>query len=243
MELIKTERIESTRIDSWDFTKVKPEILQQHMELSIPGYKDGHQIIRIMSHYFIKEGSHIYDIGCGPGSLIEELSEEHSEKTVLRIEGIDPYIEMHEKYYLQKGYKHGHQITFIGDSAEDKAFQECSMAIFYYSLQFMDIDKKVEVLSKITKVLKRGGCVIIFEKVIDENPVIHEMITTSYEQWKLEQGIDEKSIIQKKLSLMGTLKNSTRRELKEMLLDTGVQGEITYIYRYLGFEGLIFVKR
>jgi len=42
---------------------------------------------------------------------------------------------------------------------------------------------------------------------------------------------------------MGTLKNSTRRELKEMLLDTGVQGEITYIYRYLGFEGLIFVKR
>ncbi|KZR77527.1 hypothetical protein PMIT1323_00902 [Prochlorococcus marinus str. MIT 1323] len=54
MELIKTESNQSTKIDSWDFTKVKPEIPQQPMEHSIPEYKDDHQIIRIMSHYFIK---------------------------------------------------------------------------------------------------------------------------------------------------------------------------------------------
>ncbi len=243
MELLKNDRIETTKIDSWDFTKVKPNVLQQHMELSIPGYKDGHQIIRIMSHYFIKEEAHIYDIGCGPGVLIDELSEEHCEKTMLKFSGIDPYIETQKSYYCMKGGKSGHKITFIGDSAKDIRFEMCDMAILYYSLQFMEINEKVMVLEKIAKALKRGGCMIIFEKVIDENPVIQEMIVTSYEKWKLEQGIDEKAIIQKKFSLMGTLRNSTRNELKEMLINTGIEGEITYVYRYLGFEGLMFVKR
>ena len=99
------------------------------------------------------------------------------------------------------------------------------------------------VLTKVAKALKRGGCMIIFEKVIDENPIIQEMIVTSYEKWKLEQGIDERRIIQKKFSLMSTLRNSTRQELKEMLINTGIKGEITYVYRFLGFEGLMFIKR
>jgi tRNA (cmo5U34)-methyltransferase len=243
MELLKNNRIETTKIDSWDFTKVKPNILQQHMELSIPGYKDGHQIIRIMSHYFIKEEAHVYDIGCGPGVLIDQLSEEHCEKRVLKFSGIDPYIETQKSYYCRKEGKSGHKITFIGNSAKEVMFEICDMAIFYYSLQFMEIEEKVEVLVNTAKALKRGGCMIIFEKVIDENPVIQEMLVTSYEKWKLEQGIDEKGIIQKKFSLMGTLRNSTRHELKEMLINTGIEGEITYVYRYLGFEGLMFVKR
>lgn len=243
MKLLKNDRQGATKIHSWDFTKVEPEILQQHMELSIPGYKDGHQIIKILSHYFIREETHIYDIGCGPGVLIDELSKEHCEKTMVKFSGIDPYIRAQKSYYQKRGGKKGHKITFKGSSAQDIEFEICDMAVFYYSLQFMEIEEKIMVLTKVAKALKRGGCMIIFEKVIDENPIIQEMIVTSYEKWKLEQGIDERRIIQKKFSLMGTLRNSTRQELKEMLINTGIKGEITYVYRFLGFEGLMFIKR
>lgn len=243
MKILKNERQEAKKIHSWDFTKVKPEILQKHMELSIPGYKDGHKIIKIISHYFIREETHIYDIGCGPGVLIDELSKEHCEKKMVNFSGIDPYIRSQKSYYQRRGGKKGHKIIFKGSSAQDIEFEICDMAVFYYSLQFMEIQEKIVVLTKAAKALKRGGCIIIFEKVIDENPIIQEMIVTSYEKWKLEQGIDEKSIIQKKFSLMGTLRDSTRQELKEMLRNTGIKGEITYVYRYLGFEGLMFIKR
>lgn len=212
------------------------------MRRSIPGYDDGHNIIRLLSHYFINDHSRIYDIGCGPGRLIELLANEHLDKAGLDIIGIDPYVQYFPSSFTEIENSFFHDISFSAECCTSYALKECDFVILYYTLQFLKPDAKQELLNKIFASLRRGGALLIFDKVIDDDPLLHDLQSGAYERFKLDQGLSPDEIINKKLSLMGCMKPLRHSSIFAIASNPHTPALFSVVYKYLSFEGCLFIK-
>ena len=73
---------------SWHFGGNVPKKFDSHINLSVPGYADGHKIIKKFSDYFLNNNSTCYDLVCSTGTLLIELSKYSNKKNVKFI-GLD----------------------------------------------------------------------------------------------------------------------------------------------------------
>jgi len=226
----------------WDFSRLDPHTLQAHMQSSIPGYTEGHNIIRLLSHYFIKDYSRVYDIGCGPGKLTEILVKEHLDKSGLEIVGIDPYVRYYQPFFKNIEDNAFHCLSFSDERCTEYALKECDFVILYYTLQFLDYEEKSRTLNKIFDSLRRGGAILLFDKVIDDDPLLHELQTGAYDRFKVDQGILPEDIVNKKLSLMGCMKPLKKRSLFEIITNCNYKIACSIVFKYLSFEGYLIIK-
>ena len=60
----------------WTFGGKTPKTFDHHILKSVPHYKDGHNLIFSLSHFFLNDKSICYDIGCSTGTLLKKLSKE-----------------------------------------------------------------------------------------------------------------------------------------------------------------------
>lgn len=226
----------------WDFSRLDPHTLQAHMQSSIPGYAEGHNIVRLLSHYFIKDYSRIYDIGCGPGKLTEMLAKEHLDKTGLDIVGIDPYVRHYHSFFKEIEDNSFHSLSFSDERCTEYVLKECDFVVLYYTLQFLGYEEKSETLNKIFTSLRRGGAVLLFDKVIDDDPLLHDLQTGAYDRFKVGQGIPPEDIINKRLSLMGCMKPLKKSSLLDAITNCNHKVASTVIFKYLSFEGYLVIK-
>lgn len=228
---------------TWDFSRLSPAELQAHMRLSIPGYDDGHNIIRLMSHYFINDNSRIYDLGCGPGRLAELLANEHLDKTGLEIIGIDPYIQYYASSFRELEDSSFHRVTFSEESCTEYQLKECDLVILYYTLQFLGANDKNRLLRNILVSLRSGGALLLFDKVIDDDPLLHDLQCGAYDRFKLDQGLTPEEILRKKLSLMGCMRPLKESCILSVLSTLNIPLAVSVVYKYLCFEGFLVVKQ
>ena len=52
--------------------KVVPNF-DNHINLSVPLYKEGHELIIKLSDFFLKDRSNCYDLGCSTGNLLFKI--------------------------------------------------------------------------------------------------------------------------------------------------------------------------
>ena len=62
---------------SWTFEGIS-NVFDQHIEKSVPMYKESHELITGLTDYFVQKGSKIVDLGSSTGSLIKKISERHN---------------------------------------------------------------------------------------------------------------------------------------------------------------------
>ena len=59
---------------AWTFGENVPKKFNTHIEKSVPYYKEGHELIKKLSDFFLTNKSRCYDLGCSTSSLIIKLS-------------------------------------------------------------------------------------------------------------------------------------------------------------------------
>lgn len=240
----KTDESQQSYTGSWEFARLCPDELQTHMEMSIPGYDTGHEIIRLMSHNFIRNRSRVYDIGCGPGKLTRILAEEHRDKIGIEIIGVDPYVQFYGDFFKEvEEESRGVDLSFVPAAENMGNTKQADMAIMYYVLQFLSTDERRVMLQQTLASLTTGGALFVFEKINEEQGLIHEMFTGAHERMKLSRGFSAKEIIEKKMALMGCMQPRSRKELLKEINGCDIEVETTLAYKELCFEGYIVIKR
>lgn len=152
---IKTEN------SGWEFKGQVTNIFDEHVEKSVPLYHEGHRLIKSLSDFFIRDGSVCYEIGCSTGTLSYMLATHHSTKNAYFI-GIDKEIDMirkakdkYDKYNLEK-------LSFICEDIITFEFDAADFIVSFYTLQFVEIKYRKNILYKIYNSLERGGCFVFF---------------------------------------------------------------------------------
>ena len=217
----------------------REEGFDNHISQSIRGYNDLIGDVINLSQYFVENDTVVYDIGCSTGKMLRAMIGQN-EKIAHRADYVG--IEIEEDFF--KFFDDSvDNLEFIRKDVRDVSFAvNTSLITSIFTLQFMPRQDRQDVINQIYNCLIPGGAFIFAEKTIGNNPMIHEMRTfTYYDFKKLSFTYDD--IMTKEKKLRSMLKSNSRQELIEMCEIAGFNpNSIDSFWQNFAFTGFIAIK-
>ena len=223
--------------EKWQFNKNVAKNFKKHVNKSIPLYEDSHEIIKKISDIFLKNNSVCYDLGCSLGNLIKDLAKRHKKKRI-KFFGIDSSKDMIIEANKTNKDK---RIVFLNNDLENLNLDKSNLIVCHYSLQFTNIKKRQKIINNIYKSLRKNGCLLLFEKIIEAKSNINYISNSIYDNFKIQNGYSKKEIKAKKLSLKGILKPQLNKNNINLLKRAGFSN-YEIIFKYTPFVGYIAIK-
>jgi tRNA (cmo5U34)-methyltransferase len=228
---------------NWKFSGEMVDNFEQHVLKSVPIYTEGQELIKNLSEYFIKNDSVIYDIGCSTGKLLIDLVNRSEHKKNTKFIGIDIEEDM-IKFAKSKQKKASiikTKLDFFKEDVVNYKFESSDLIICYFTVQFIHPKHRQKLIDKIFKSLNWGGALLLFEKVRYNDARFQDMITTLYNDYKLEMGYSHEEILNKTRSLKGILEPFSSNANIKMLQRAGFK-DICTVMKKLCFEGFLAIK-
>lgn len=224
---------------NWTFGSGTASYFPEHIRRSVPFYEEGHALICQLSEFFVKENSRCYELGTSCGELIKKCASHHKSKPDACWIGIDKEPEMIEK--AKANCKEYTNIELFAEDINLMVFQETDLIICYYTLQFIHPKHRQNVISQLYNALNWGGALLMFEKVRGADARFQDILTTSYTDFKLNNGYSPEEIIAKSRSLKGILEPFSTQGNLDLLKRAGFT-DIMTVFKYLCFEGFLAIK-
>jgi len=219
--------------EPFDFNTIKD--FDKHIELSVPNYKHIWEIVNLISSYFILPNTNVYDIGCSTGLGLKLLSFSNKQDNVNYF-GYDISDNM-----LQNIPQTKHIHIFKKDITEPTLlFENASLVLSIFTLQFIDIKKRLNLLQRIYNGLNPGGSFIIAEKIYVNNGEFQEIFTFSYYDFKRKSFTDAE-IMQKQIDLRYQMKPLSDSENIELFQKAGFT-KIESFFQSLNFKAWLLIK-
>jgi tRNA (cmo5U34)-methyltransferase len=206
---------------------------------SVPLYRE---VLACSAHWardYYQADTHIIDVGCSTGTLLELLGRfiEPSASLI----GIDSSRPMLEKARQKlTGVARSHRLELICAGAEDCSFDDSSVVLMNYTLQFLPLSRRRSLLQSIYRGLRPGGLLFLSEKVKSAWPQFQETTTRHYEAFKAHNGYAHNEIERKKEALENVLIPLSEQQQIEMLHDSGFSQVDTLIklHNFVSFAAL-----
>lgn len=219
---------------NWRFNEEVTKNFDNHVNKSVPMYKEFHKSISEMSVYFTQMGSNVIEVGTSTGTLINKISEYNKVRNLKYI-GID----IEESMINECKIRYNH-IDFKVENALDCSYINSSVVIAMLSFQFMKKEERKKVIKKIYNEMNDDGALFIVEKVKTEILDIHDIYNDLYYDFKRENLVD-KEILDKNSSLRGVMKPLTLNENINQIKKAGFK-KVDVFLKYNNFAGLVCIK-
>lgn len=221
---------QNTLAELADFTfdQQVTSVFEDMINRSVPGYASiVHNLTQIATQ-FVQANTNCYDLGCslGASSLAMRTGVENkiADKNTVTIISVDTSQDMLKR---AKGFIDNQSsnitIELQHDDIRNTVIDNASMVVLNFTLQFLPIEDRSQLLKKIYAGMNQGACLILSEKVCFKNSVIQEMITNLHHQFKREQGYSELEIAQKRDAIENIMKLETQEQHIKRLQKTGFQ--------------------
>ncbi len=222
----------------WSFAGSTTSHFDEHVRKSVPGYGDGHAIIEELSDFFVAPGGRVLEVGCSTGTLISRLARRHAQSGADFL-GIDVVEEM-----VQCARANIDDLRNVRIEQADAAridYSDATLVVMYYTLQFIPVALRGDLLDRICSEMRPGGALIVFEKTRLPTSALQDMCGQIYESYKAERGFSAEEILGKARSLRGVLEPLTSTETARLISTAGFEGPHV-IYKYLAFEGMVGMR-
>lgn len=216
---------------------VFPDMIQR----SVPGYSAIISAIGLLSGRFASEHSVCYDLGCSLGAAT--LSMRHQiEAENCRIIAVDNSQAMVTRF--QEALKKD-QATLAVDvlcaDIRELAIENASVVVLNFTLQFIPLDDRLNLLRKIYQGLLPGGILILSEKLKFDDDRQQELQTQMHHAFKKAQGYSDLEISQKRTALENVLIPETFAQHQRRLRQVGF-GSAEVWFQYFNFASIIALK-
>ncbi len=222
---------------NWSFSGSVAKNFDGHIKKSVPFYSWSHQLGLNISDFFMKKNSIVYDLGCSTGTFLKNLSLRHKEKNI-KFYGVD---EIKEMIKFSRKKNKNKKIDFIHNDIFKVKLKKTDFVTSFYTIQFIHPSKRQMLFNNIFNSLNWGGGFLFFEKVRAPDARFQDMMVQIYNDFKLDQGFNEKEIIQKSKSLKGILEPYSSKANLEMLKRSGFKDTMT-VFKFVCFEGFLAIK-
>ncbi|GFH58728.1 tRNA (mo5U34)-methyltransferase [Chaetoceros tenuissimus] len=214
---------------------------------SVPLYCE---VIDLAIYWFEKyyiPGTRVYDLGCSTGTTLDVLARacktlhcNNGEKC--EFIGIDNSEAMVAA--CQEKLKWATQDNVVDIRCGDilnAGISNSSFVIMNYTLQFVSVTRRQELLESIATGLNDGGVLLISEKVRAECSELQETCTWIYEDFKERRKYTKREIARKKEALMNVLIPYTEGELRSALITAGFE-TVEVIAKWNNFTSFVARK-
>lgn len=225
----------------WAFNNIVAPIFDTHVRQHVPMYDEIQWMITELSHYFVQEGTNVFDIGCSTGETLMNLYGSHKGRDV-KIIGVDNSIDMIKvcKENID-GMKNVSAIYANAQNDVELEMTNASLVVSMLTLQFMKFEDREDMMYKIYKSLNKGGGFIYVEKVYHTDANFNSMFTDTYYAKKIANGVTAQQVIEKTKSIRGVLNPLTVDDNIELMENVGFD-KATMFFRWGNFVGFLAIK-
>jgi tRNA (cmo5U34)-methyltransferase len=224
------------------FDEKVASVFEDMINRSVPGYSTIIAMIGVLAEKYCQEQSNIYDLGCSLGGATLAAVDRVACQDFSAI-AIDNSAAMINrlKSKLESLPKFAKRIDCRCEDLLDAEIEEASVVVLNFTLQFIPLEERSSLLSKIYLGMKPGGILIISEKITFPDEMLNQLFIEMYHSFKENMGYSKLEISQKRAALEKVLLPETLDVHRERLQKIGFQS-VDVWFQCFNFASMVAFK-
>lgn len=207
---------------------------------SIPGYRTILTMIGVLAERYYQESTEIYDLGCSLGGASYAMAKQLGDRNY-SIQALDNSEAMIERLDQRLAEDSGLKIACRCEDILQTNIQNASVVVLNFTLQFVALEYRQQLMDKICKGLKPGGILVVSEKIILPDPELNELMIDLYHNFKESMGYSKLEISQKRTALENVLVPESLDAHRQRLTASGFRTSDVW-FQCFNFASMIAIK-
>ena len=217
--------------------RVFPDMIKR----SVPGYTTIVAMTGLIAQRYASPGSRLYDLGCSLGASTLAMRQNLRSEDC-RIVGVDKSAAMLERCRsIVDTDTHDTPVDLICTNLEDVAIENASVVVLNFTLQFIPLGIRDEVIGRIYAGLRPGGIMVLSEKLTFEDPHLDQLNIDLHHEFKRANGYSELEIAQKRAAIENVLLPETLATHKQRIAEAGFSSCDVW-FQCFNFASLVALK-
>jgi tRNA (cmo5U34)-methyltransferase len=221
--------------------RVFPDMLRR----SIPGYAASIEAIGSLAARYVRAGTNCYDLGCslGAATLAMRRGIDQPACRVVAIDTSPAMVDRCREAVSEDDRISGPEteVDVVEADIREVEFVNASMIVLNYTLQFLDLPDRDEVVRRIFEGLNDGGLLVLSEKVVDENAHMEKLLVDLHHEHKRRNHYSALEIARKRAALENVLVPETVAAHRARLETAGFRHTAVWL-RYFNFVSIIAIR-
>lgn len=230
-----------TNLGDWQFDEKVAEVFPDMIKRSVPGYSNIITMIGMLATRFVTPNSTIYDLGCSLGAATLSIRRNIEAKNC-KIIAIDNSAGMVERCQRNvHSYKANTPVEIIKGDILDINIQNASMVVLNFTLQFIALNVRQQLINRIYQGLNPGGVLVLSEKFNFSDEKIGNLLFNMHYDFKRANGYSELEISQKRNMLENSMLTDSISKHKSRLFASGFN-HCDLWFQCFNFGSLLAIK-
>ncbi|TLU64094.1 carboxy-S-adenosyl-L-methionine synthase CmoA [Thalassotalea litorea] len=217
------------------------EVFPDMIKRSVPGYNTIIDTIGNLAGRYAKDNTNVYDLGCSLGAASLAMRRSIDAKGC-KIVAIDNSSDMVERCKIHlNAFKADTPCEVKYGDILQEPMENASVIVLNFTLQFIEPDKRQQLIEKIADALIPGGLFILSEKIYDNDPECRALLNELHHDFKRANGYSELEIAQKRSAIENVMKPDVLDSHLSRLQQAGFS-HATPWFQCFNFFSLVAVK-
>ena len=232
--------------EKFEFNDAVANVFPDMINRSVPGYSSIIAMIEILAGMYVRENSCCYDLGCSLGAATKAIIAGTKGKNC-KVIAVDKSPAMVERcrYLFESGAysleETDYCLKVLCTDIKDVLISNASVVVSNFTLQFIEQESRLAILSGIYQGMCDGGILILSEKIKFGNPLINESFIQMHHSFKRSKGYSELEISQKRMALEKVLVPETPEKHRIRLAEAGFRNSTVW-FQCFNFISIIAWK-
>lgn len=232
-------------VEPFRFNDAVARVFPDMLRRSIPGYEASLEAIGSLAARYVRAGTHCYDLGCslGAASIAMRQGIRNPDCRIFAIDNAPAMVGRCRRIVASdlELNSDGAEIEVIEGDIREMTFTNASMIVLNYTLQFLPVDQRDEMIERIYGGLNDGGVLVLSEKVVDPDPQMEALLVDLHHEHKRRNDYSAMEIARKRAALETVLLPETVSDHRDRLLGTGFSSASVWL-RYFNFVSIIAIR-
>jgi tRNA (cmo5U34)-methyltransferase len=230
------EEIVDFRFDE-DVASIFPDMINR----SVPGYATVISLIGVIAAQFARPGTRIYDLGCSLGAATLAMRQQVSAEDIefVAIDNSEAMIHRCAEYL--KAESDRAPVDLICANLQDIELRNASVVVLNFTLQFIPVEQRLEILHTVYEGLNPGGVLVLSEKIRHKDAQTNDCMVELHHAFKRLKGYSDLEISQKRQALENVLLPETIDAHRDRLHEAGF-AQVEPWFQCLNFVSLLARK-
>lgn len=229
------------KLGDWTFDERVAEVFPDMIQRSVPGYSNIISMIGMLAERFVQPDSRVYDLGCSLGAATLSIRRNIQAEgcTIIAVDNSPAMVERCRRHI--DAFRAATPVDVIEADIRDIPIENASLVVLNFTLQFLDPDARLALLSKIWQGLKPGGALVLSEKFSFEDADVGELLFNMHHDFKRANGYSELEISQKRSMLENVMLTDSVETHKARLKQAGFSHAELW-FQCFNFGSLVALK-
>lgn len=230
-----------TPTGSFEFNEPVVRVFSDMIERSVPGYRQLLELTPLVVRSAVQAQTKVYDLGCSLGAATL-AARRAIQVPGVEIVGLDSSPEMVARcQHIMAEDNSTVPVDIQLADITEHAYDNASLCLMYFTLQFVALDQRADLLSRIYEGLNPGGVLLLAEKLRFDTPKEQTWMDEHHLSFKRSQGYSDLEIAKKRQAIENVLIPQTANEHEMALQQAGFR-HIYQWFQCFSFSCFVAIK-